>query len=60
MSDEPIKLPNAPTAAPAGIYEHYCEHPGCKRWGGWGFAATKSTPPRWYCSEHKAEGERHL
>lgn len=32
MSDDPT----APKAAgtPAGIYEHWCEHPGCKAWGG--------------------------
>ena len=22
---------------PAGIYEHYCQHEGCKEWGGFGY-----------------------
>lgn len=52
MSDEPpkqhIELPHTP----AGIHEHWCEHPGCKRWGSFGLPQPdKST--RWYCGEHR-------
>lgn len=32
--------------------EHYCEHAGCSAWGGFGFAASTSTPMRWWCHEH--------
>lgn len=24
-----------------GLYEHYCEHPGCTKWGGFGFGRPK-------------------
>ncbi|MDX3973322.1 hypothetical protein [Shinella sp.] len=37
---------------PAGIYEHWCEHAGCKKWGGFGFSAGKSAPMRWWCWAH--------
>jgi hypothetical protein len=26
---------------PTGLFEHYCEHPGCKEWGSWGYSRTK-------------------
>ncbi|MDK1488616.1 hypothetical protein QN219_00870 [Sinorhizobium sp. 7-81] len=29
------------------LYEHYCEYPGCTKWGGFGFAAGKDEP-RWF------------
>lgn len=35
MSDDPLAPKLAGT--PAGIYEHWCERPGCGKWGGWGF-----------------------
>lgn len=31
---------------------HWCEHPGCSEWGGWGFSAGKAAPINWYCFEH--------
>ncbi|POH32058.1 MULTISPECIES: hypothetical protein [Sinorhizobium] len=34
------------------LYVHYCEHPGCTKWGGFGFAAGKGEP-RWFCFEHR-------
>ncbi|MDK1494796.1 hypothetical protein QN219_33370 [Sinorhizobium sp. 7-81] len=37
-----------------GLYIHYCEHPGCTKWGGFGFAAGKDEP-RWYCLDHRPE-----
>ena len=40
---------------PAGIYEHYCEHPGCSAWGGWGYSRGKATI--WFCGEHREDGE---
>ncbi|MQB36870.1 hypothetical protein DXT97_08665 [Agrobacterium tumefaciens] len=36
-----------------GIHEnHWCEHPGCKKWGGWGFSRSKVEKPNWWCPEH--------
>jgi len=36
------------------IHEHYCQHEGCKKWGGFGFdrptADGKVTD--WWCWEH--------
>lgn len=32
---------------------HYCEHPGCKEWGGFGFSRPPKAPARWYCWEHR-------
>jgi hypothetical protein len=38
----------------AGPYVHYCEHAGCKKWGGFGFAIGKAAPT-WFCFEHRPE-----
>lgn len=46
MSDDTTR------SAPPGIYEQYCEHPGCKEWGGFGFTVSKSAPMHWWCWEH--------
>jgi hypothetical protein len=56
MPDEtrPIILESQRTRT--GIFEHFCERHGCKKWGGWGYSRGKVTI--WYCSEHRAEGER--
>lgn len=36
-----------------GIHEnHWCEHPGCRKWGGWGFSRSKAEKPNWWCQEH--------
>lgn len=55
MSDEFILK----KAFPPGIVEHLCEHPGCKEWGAWGYSRMKEEP-RWFCTEHRDEGERFL
>ncbi|MBP1887046.1 hypothetical protein [Sinorhizobium mexicanum] len=36
------------------LYEHYCDHSDCTKWGGLGFAAGKDEP-RWFCFEHRPE-----
>lgn len=61
MTDKPIKLPEGvgPTQAPAGIYEHWCEHPGCKNWGAWGFSS-RYKGQHFFCTEHREEGEQYL
>jgi hypothetical protein len=61
MSDEPMRLPNQISypahmeKAPAGLFEHYCMHPGCKSWGSFGF--DKRDGLEWYCSEHKGDAD---
>lgn len=36
-----------------GIHvNHDCEHLGCGKWGGFGFARSKADSPRWWCWEH--------
>ncbi|WP_184117440.1 hypothetical protein [Aminobacter sp. DSM 101952] len=57
MSDEQT---SAPRQTPAGLYEHGCEHPGCKKDGGWGFALGKTAEPHWFCYQHKADGEQYI
>ncbi len=49
MSDE---TPTPTNSASANLYEHYCEHPDCKKWGGLGYDIGKGET-RWYCFEHK-------
>lgn len=34
--------------------EHWCQHPGCSRWGSFGYHAPK-TPDRWFCGEHRPD-----
>jgi hypothetical protein len=43
---------------PAGIFQHWCEHPGCTAWGGFGYTRAKVTA--WFCFEHRSDGERRL
>ncbi len=36
-----------------GIHEnHWCEHPGCRGWGGFGYSQNKVEKPHWWCWEH--------
>ncbi len=43
-------------------FMHYCEHPGCTRWGSFGFGANlrRKVPGKWFCVEHKEDGEAYL
>lgn len=61
MSDEITRIPEgvAPVQ-PGKVENHWCEHPGCTQWGGLGFARFKTDIPRWYCFEHRADGEALL
>lgn len=53
MSDE-----GGPTKkTESGPVTHLCELPGCKKWGGFGFANGRAAP-NWYCFEHKPEWKK--
>lgn len=41
----------------SGPVTHLCEHPGCKKWGGFGFASGKAAP-NWFCFEHRPEWKK--
>ena len=46
----------AAAQTPAGVYEHYCQHAGCTKWGSFGFARNQRDEPTWYCFEHRSDG----
>lgn len=50
MSDMPSSTDERRT--PAGVQEHWCEHPGCTRWGGFGVQRGRVTA--WFCYPHAA------
>ena len=55
---QPIILPGAEAAPPArhtGPEAHTCEHPGCAKWGSFGFG--QGERQRWYCFEHRKDVE---
>lgn len=47
----------APGQTPTGVYEHWCRHPGCAKWGSFGFARNLRDEPHWFCFEHRGDGE---
>lgn len=49
MSEDPAATKKT---ASDGLWVHLCEHPGCKKWGGFGYAAGKG-PSNWFCFEHR-------
>lgn len=49
MSDEQGADRHKDTA----LLEHYCEQPGCTKWGSFGFALRKTAEPNWFCMEHR-------
>jgi len=50
MTDEPTPA-DEPTRVPTGIVPHWCEEPGCEKWGSFGEQYGKST--RWFCGQHR-------
>ncbi|MCT7378177.1 hypothetical protein [Chelativorans salis] len=42
------------------LHLHYCEHDGCTEWGTFGYARGKDQPSKWYCREHKSDGEHWI
>ncbi|MDK1386533.1 hypothetical protein QN224_14065 [Sinorhizobium sp. 8-89] len=51
MSDEQGA---ATTRTAPGPFVHYCQEPGCREWGSFGFALGKGKP-KWYCLVHRPE-----
>jgi hypothetical protein len=47
----------APRPPVAGIWENYCQHPGCTKWGGFGYARGKGEYD-WFCWEYRPEEKR--
>ena len=52
MTDEQ-RQDDTPIIVPGGSVhdEHWCEYPGCKAWGSFGYAVKAET--RWYCGAHR-------
>lgn len=57
------QIPGPVRAHPADAIEHpfihFCGHPGCRAWGSFGFGVSlrHGRRGRWFCAEHKADGE---
>ncbi|RUV55848.1 hypothetical protein EOA88_35590 [Mesorhizobium sp. M5C.F.Ca.IN.020.14.1.1] len=60
MSNDLIKYPSSTERTPAGLFEHWCQHPGCAKWGQRGFARGGKGESVWFCYEHREDGERYL
>lgn len=39
-----------------GASEHTCRHPGCERWGAWGYDSGRGISA-WWCLEHRPNTE---
>ncbi|WP_322414074.1 hypothetical protein [Mesorhizobium huakuii] len=62
MSDELIKLAEGLASATRDaqkVLGHICEHSGCGKVAGWGFARPRMES-HWFCFEHRADGDRYL
>jgi hypothetical protein len=59
MSDEPIRPGETVTQRQRETLGHSCQHEGCGKDAGWGFARPKQAS-RWFCYEHRREGEKFL
>lgn len=59
MSDD-RPADEVPGLTPAGVVNHWCEHPGCSNWGAFGYARVRSAPVAWYCFDHRDHGEKLL
>jgi hypothetical protein len=51
-ADQPS--PTAPKAKPMHA-DHYCDREDCNAWSSFGFRVAGEQ--RWYCAEHRADGE---
>ncbi|RUV92918.1 MAG: hypothetical protein E5X22_11265 [Mesorhizobium sp.] len=59
MSDEPSRPGETVQLRERGPLGHVCEHQGCAKDAGWGFARPRQ-PSHGFCFEHRGEGERYL
>jgi len=60
MSENPLSIGQAADSHAGGIFEHWCEHPGCTAWGSYGYQARRSDPQHFFCYDHREVGERIL
>ncbi len=51
MSDDRF----APVRPAYKMYDHWCEHQGCRRWGSFGFQSRYGT--LWFCGDHRRDAE---
>jgi hypothetical protein len=50
MADDTVK--NSRSADEQSLHLHFCEHPGCANWGGFGYDVEMSQT-QWFCGEHR-------
>jgi hypothetical protein len=55
-----VEVEPARPALPHKLYEHFCDHPGCGKWGAFGYSRHKRQEPKWFCFGHRDDGERML
>jgi hypothetical protein len=54
MADDTARISRS--AEEQMLEDHYCEYPGCVKWGGLGYDVDQGT--QWFCSEHKWDDYR--
>ncbi|MCZ4500996.1 MAG: hypothetical protein JWQ74_3551 [Marmoricola sp.] len=42
---------------PTDPVEHWCQHPGCTKWGGFGYDRGRGETD-WWCWEHRPDREK--
>ncbi len=53
MSDERATRAGSKPEEPVHT-EHYCQHPGCKRWGSFGHERGRGQT-EWWCGQHRPD-----
>lgn len=53
------KIRTSVLGVPRYAFDHPCDHPGCGKWGlfGFGVKLREQQGGRWFCGEHRADGE---
>ncbi|PZM08850.1 hypothetical protein [Rhizobium tubonense] len=55
MADDTVK--NSRSADERSLQTHFCEHPGCENWGGFGYDVEMGET-QWFCGGHKWDDYR--
>jgi len=53
MADDDLRTSNRPMVPVH--FEHYCQHPGCKTWGCFGYDNRVAKTTDWFCMEHRPD-----